>query len=160
MWSAEWVPEFGPYVAPPTAGVAVFGARDFFIAFNVVLDSDDLGLARSIAREVRGASGGLAAVRALGLPLERRGSVQVSMNLLDFEQTPPLRAFALVRDLAGKAGVEVLGGEFVGLVPRAAVEGVEPAQIGLEALAPERILENALEAAGLPEIGEIGGQAT
>ena len=149
MSNPEWAPDFGPLAPHPSAGVTVVGARDFLIAFNVILESADVSQARSIAAEMRETNGGLSAVRALGLSLARRGRTQVSMNLLDYRQTSPRGAFAAVCRAAESRGIEVVSGELVGLVPAAAVEGVEGPEIGLERLRPEKILENQLRSAGL-----------
>lgn len=156
MESSDWRPDFGPGMPHPTAGATVVGVRDILIAFNVVLDSGDLRLARSIARTVRESTGGLPAVRALGLLLEshpgasRQKRAQVSMNLLDFRRTPPWRAFEAIRGLAERAGVAVAETEVVGLIPEAAFEDRSPEELQLASFRPEQVLERALEAAGLP----------
>ncbi|MFP5289064.1 MAG: glutamate formimidoyltransferase [Thermoanaerobaculia bacterium] len=69
----SWVPDFGPPQVHPTAGVTVIGARFFLIAFNAVLETPDLAVARAIARRVRESGGGLPAVRAMGVYLASRG---------------------------------------------------------------------------------------
>ena len=102
----------------PTAGAVAVGARDLLIAFNVMLETEDLSVAQSIASQIREADGGLTAVRALGFALESRKCVQVSMNLLDYKKTSPLRAYRRVRQLAREADVEVGGSEVVGMIPR------------------------------------------
>jgi len=105
----------------PSAGAVAVGARDTLIAFNVNLATDDLSVAEEIAKAVRESDGGLPSVRALGFPLASRDCVQVSMNLVDYRKTSPLRAFRQVRRLAKEAGVDVTGSEFVGTVPQDAV---------------------------------------
>lgn len=105
----------------PTAGAIAVGARDVLIAFNVMLATEDLDVAEQIARAVRESDGGLPAVRALAFPLASRDCVQVSMNLVDYRKTSPLRAYRQVRRLAREAGVEVTGSEIVGLIPLDAV---------------------------------------
>jgi glutamate formiminotransferase len=93
------------------------------VAFNVVLGTGDVRVARAIARRLRERGGGLQTLRALGIALgpER---VQVSFNLTDPAATPLHRVLGLVRGLAARAGVPVLGSELIGLVPRAALENV------------------------------------
>ena len=119
-------PDRAPDVGKPTlhesAGATVVGARPFLIAFNVNLRTNDLSIARTIAREVRERDGGLPFVKALGFELKSRGVVQVSMNLIDFEQTGLARAFEAVRAAATRRQIEVLSAEIVGLVPRAALD--------------------------------------
>jgi glutamate formiminotransferase/glutamate formiminotransferase/formiminotetrahydrofolate cyclodeaminase len=106
----------------PTAGYCVVGARNFLIAWNIVLRSNDLAIAKSIANEIRESSGGLPAVKALGLKLASQGKVQVSMNLVDFRRTPMHVAFDAVRRGAEKRGVGIEGSELIGLIPQAALD--------------------------------------
>jgi glutamate formiminotransferase len=118
-----WAPDFGPPRLHPTAGATAVGARFFLVATNAVLDTADLEVARAVARAVRQSSGGLPAVRALGLPLPARGRTQVSMNLVDYRVTPPAVAFAAVAREAVARGARVVERELVGLVPAAALAG-------------------------------------
>jgi glutamate formiminotransferase len=134
-------PDLGGPAPHPTAGATAVGVRPFLIAYNVNLATADLALARRIARAVRTRDGGLPALRALGLPLERRGLTQVSMNLLDFRVTGLVAAFDAVTALAGEAGVDVAGSEIVGLVPRAALAGVDPERLRLRADPAELTVE-------------------
>jgi glutamate formiminotransferase/glutamate formiminotransferase/formiminotetrahydrofolate cyclodeaminase len=131
----------------PTAGAVAVGARKFLIAFNVNLQSNDLGAARAIASEVRESSGGLPCVKALGLPLASRGIVQVSMNLTDFELTPLAQAFLAVRGAAHARGIEIAGSELIGLIPRRALAGTEALDFRWENFRPDSVLEVRLAAA-------------
>ena len=115
-------PDVGGPGLHPTAGAVIVGARKILIAYNINLKSADLAVAKEIARAIRTSSGGMAAVKALGLPLESRGLVQVSMNLTDFEQTPMHVVFAEVERLAAMHGVEIEESELIGLMPRKALE--------------------------------------
>ena len=134
-------PDLGGPALHPTAGATAVGVRPFLIAYNVNLATDDLGVARRIAGAIRERDGGLPAVRALGLPLGRRRMTQVSMNLLDFRVTPLAAAFAAVEDLAGREGVEVAESELVGLLPEAALAGVDPARLKLHGFSRDRLIE-------------------
>lgn len=123
LGSAGWQPDFGPPGAArlhPTAGATVIGARPFLIAVNCLLDRDDPELARSVAAAVRQSSGGLPAVRALGLTLATRGVSQVSMNLVDYRVTPLGDLLAAVRGQVEAAGARVTETEIIGLLPEAA----------------------------------------
>jgi glutamate formiminotransferase len=144
-------PDLGGPGLHPTAGATAVGAREVLIAYNVELAGADLELARRIAAAVRERDGGLPAVRAMGVALERRGGppdgrglVQVSMNLLDYKVTPPAVAFAAVAELAGRAGARVVASELVGLIPAAALAGVDPADLLLPGDTPDRFLETRL----------------
>src|SRR5262249_61791994 len=121
------------------------GARPFLIAFNVNLRTNDLSLARRIARAVRERDGGLPFLKALGFELKSRSLVQVSMNLIDYRQTAISRAFEAVRDAAKAAGVEVAGTEIGGLLPRAAVDRQTAYFPPLENFCGALVVENVLE---------------
>ncbi|HEY9843328.1 MAG TPA: glutamate formimidoyltransferase [Candidatus Obscuribacterales bacterium] len=116
-----WQPDFGPAIPHPALGASVLGVRKLLIAWNVFLESTDLELARRIARGIRARDGGFPALRALGFYLAHRRQVQISMNLLDFEQTSLFAVMEKIRTLAAESGVRVSGTEFIGLVPRRAL---------------------------------------
>jgi glutamate formiminotransferase len=137
-------PDVGGPALHPTAGAVIAGARKLLIAFNVNLKSADIELAKSIARRIRASGGGFPALKALGLRLASRGMVQVSMNLTDFEITPPRLVYAEVERLAQEAGVEIEDSELIGLLPQKAMEGTSPEELKLKDFDPERILENRL----------------
>lgn len=140
-------PDAGPARLHSSAGAVAIGARGFLVAFNVELDSRDLALARSIARAMRESGGGLPGVRALGLALERRGCVQVSLNLCAPERTGLVAAFAEVERRARAAGVAVRAGELVGLAPRFALDADVARTVRLPAFEPARqVLEEAIAA--------------
>jgi glutamate formiminotransferase len=138
------VPDFGGPGLHPTAGATAVGARELLIAYNVELAGANLDLARRIASAVRERDGGLPAVRAMGVPLEERGLVQVSMNLLDWRVTPPAEAFAAVAALAERHGARVEASEVVGLAPAGAFDGVDPADLRLHASLDDLLLESRL----------------
>jgi glutamate formiminotransferase len=145
----EWAPDFGGRIPHPSAGVVAIGARRPLIAFNVVLDSNQLPIAQTIARRIRERDGGLPAVKALGLPLESRGLVQVSLNLVDYHQTAPADVFDRIVAEAATYGVAIKESELVGLAPEGALPP-DPRQ-RLQLAGPERIysIEGALRRAGL-----------
>ena len=121
MAQPAWAPDYGPATPHQTAGATVIGARMPLIAYNINLATNRLDVARKIASAVRMSSGGLRYVKAMGIPLEDRGIVQVSMNLTNYEKTPIFRVFDLVKREAERYGVQVLESEIVGLVPAAAL---------------------------------------
>jgi glutamate formiminotransferase len=117
-------PDFGPARIHPSAGAVAVGARPFLIAYNINLDSDDVDLAKRIARRVRESGGGLPRVQAAGFEVREpeRGQplrAQVSMNLLDFTVTPLWVVWETVRDVAAEDGVELAESELIGLAPLA-----------------------------------------
>ncbi|HIC96501.1 TPA: glutamate formimidoyltransferase [Candidatus Bipolaricaulota bacterium] len=137
----EWAPDFGERRVHPTAGVMAVGARPPLIAYNVNLGTSDLGIAKRIARAVRGTHGGLRYVKALAFELKERGIVQVSMNMTDYRKTPLHRAFELIKREAQRYGVPVVGSEIVGLVPQEALNMAAEYYLQLEGFRPEMVLE-------------------
>ena len=137
----DLAPDAGPGTVHASAGATAIGVRDILVAYNVNLDTDDVRVARRIAREVREKNGGLPGVRALGLLLPERHIAQVSMNLTDYRQTDMARVFAAVARLAEAEGVEVLESELVGLAPRDALGGAAPGDLRMAPLDPSRFLE-------------------
>ncbi len=117
----EWEPDFGERRPHPTAGVTAVGARMPLIAFNVNLDTDNVEIANKIARAIRGSSGGFKYCKALGIMLEDRKIAQVSMNMVNYEGTPLFYAYEMIRALADRYGVRIIGSELVGLTPAKAL---------------------------------------
>lgn len=142
-----WAPDFGEPVVHPTAGVTAVGAREFLIAFNVNLGTTDVRVAKEIAKAVRGSSGGLRFVKALGMEIKERGIVQVSMNLTNFRATPIARVLELVRREAAGFGVPVVGTEIVGLVPEEALYQAAQYYLGLQGFSTSQVLERRVEEA-------------
>jgi len=147
----DWTPDFGPHRLHPTAGATAVGARRMLVAFNVNLATNDLDIAKAIAKTVRQSGGGLAHVKAIGVPLASRGHVQVAMNLVNIDDTPVHVAFEAVRREAEQRGVRVAGSELIGLVPRQAVMQARTAGITIDSFDPSKILETRLEQAGFGE---------
>ncbi|CAN5666316.1 glutamate formimidoyltransferase [soil metagenome] len=131
-------PDFGPARVHPTAGATVVGARPFLIAYNINLATDDVELAKRIARRVRERSGGLPRVQALGLYLEDLGCAQVSMNLLDHTVTPLWLLWDAVGAQAREEGVEVRESELIGLGPLSALLAVAD-HAAVEASLPDEV---------------------
>ncbi len=117
----NWKPDFGPDEVHPTAGVVAVGAREYLIAYNVNLATNDLSIAKKIAKAVRHISGGFRYVKAIGLELKEKGVVQVSMNLTNYKKSPIFRVFETIKREAARYGVNVLESEIIGMVPLQAV---------------------------------------
>jgi len=139
-------PDIGPLVVHQTAGAIAIGARPFLIAFNVNLKTQDVAVAKQIARTVRASDGGLPFVKALGFTLSTRGLVQVSMNLVNYEATGMTAAYNAVRDEAVRLGVEIGSTEIVGLVPEKALDREADYFQKLENFSEDKILEKRLVA--------------
>ena len=144
MQQPGWAPDFGPATPHQSAGASVIGARMPLIAYNINLATNRLDVAKKIAAAVRMSSGGLRYVKAMGIPLEDRGIVQVSMNLTNYEKTPIFRVFDLVKREAERYGVSILESEIVGLVPAAALRQCVEYYLQLDGFSAAQVLENKL----------------
>lgn len=138
-------PDVGGPLLHPSAGAIAVGARKFLIAWNVLLKSDDLLAAREIAALIRQSSGGFPFIKALGLSLPSKGITQVSINLLDFEETPLQAVFDAIRQEAARRGIEVIGSELIGFIPRKALEVNVRQSLQFLNLQPDRVLEHRIE---------------
>ena len=140
-------PDVGEPKLHPTAGVTVVGARKFLIAYNVNLNTSDIGVANKIARAIRFSNGGFRYVKSMGVELKARKLAQVSINLTDYEQTPMHRVYEMVKREAERYGVMPVGSEIVGLVPKKAIEMAADYFLQLENFSPSQVFENKLAAA-------------
>ena len=145
MTTDGWAPDYGPPAPHPTAGAAVIGARMPLIAYNINLATDRLEVAKKIAAAIRFSSGGFRYVKAMGVTLADRGIVQVSINLTNYEKTPMLRVFEVVKREAERHGVTVLESEIVGLVPSAALIDTAQSSLQLAGFKRTQILETRLQ---------------
>ncbi|UCG90341.1 MAG: glutamate formimidoyltransferase [Candidatus Heimdallarchaeota archaeon] len=133
----KWKPDFGAPVFNERSGAYVIGARDFLIAYNVNIDSEDVEIATVIGRTVRESGwwvekdgqkvrepGLFKGIQGMGVTLERpdRKLTQVSMNVMNYrEQTKPHEVFEEIKRLATEKGANVTGSEIVGLIPLEAI---------------------------------------
>ncbi len=133
-------PDFGPSRIHPTCGAIAIGARPFLVAYNIYLGpATNLQIAKSIARAVRGSSGGFRYVKGLGLDVD--GQAQVSMNLVDTEKTPLHNAFDFVKMKAEAEGASVTWSEIVGLVPERVLFDAAVSHLQLRQFTPKQVLE-------------------
>jgi glutamate formiminotransferase/formiminotetrahydrofolate cyclodeaminase len=133
-------PDFGPSQIHPTCGAIAIGARPFLVAYNVYLGAaSNLQIAKSVAKAVRGSSGGFKYVKGLGLEVD--GQAQVSMNLVDTEKTPLHTAFDFVKMRAEAEGAQVTWSEIVGLVPERVLFDAAASHLQLRQFTPKQVLE-------------------
>jgi len=174
----EWAPDFGPARFNARSGATVIGARKFLIAYNVNVNSRSRRLAHNIALDIRERGrfqrdankkfvrdengekvrkpGLLKACKAVGWVIPEYDRAQISINLTDFEETPPHRAFDACEERAGKYGLRVTGSELVGLIPLDAMILAGKHYLKKQNLScgiPERmIVQTAIQSLGLNEI--------
>jgi len=163
-----WRPDYGPAVFNVKSGATITGARVFLIAYNVNLTTNNKDMAHEIAlriresgRTVKDASGKstkipgtLKSVKAMGVHLERFDIAQVSINLTNFNVTPPHVAFEEVKKEAQKLGLNVTGSEVVGLIPKAALIAAGKYYLNDNSgnLTDEAIIFRAIAALGLSQL--------
>uniref|UniRef100_A0A832EKU1 glutamate formimidoyltransferase n=1 Tax=Desulfacinum infernum TaxID=35837 RepID=A0A832EKU1_9BACT len=145
-------PDVGPPRLHPTAGATVIGARKILVAFNVNLGTSDVRIAKEIAKAVRASSGGLAHVKGIGLALEDRGLVQVSLNVTDYEKNTLYRVTELIRLEAKRWGVPVVETEIYGMVPAAALLESAAYYLQMADFSPDQVIE-------LKMLDMLGGEA-
>jgi glutamate formiminotransferase len=142
-------PDFGP-TRVGSAGATAVGARRPLVAYNVTLATNNLGVARSIARDIRESNGGLPAVQARGFKTADPNVVQVSMNLLDTRRAHMSLVFERIREAAARHGVAVMESELVGLIPAEALvdvarQSLQFGRLTADAVLETRLLEQALD---------------
>jgi len=137
----ERKPDYGPKQLG-TAGATVIGARNPLIAFNVYLTTEDLQVAKKIAKAVRFSSGGLRYVKALGMVVN--GRAQVSMNITNYHLTPVARVVEMISNEAYRYGVGIDHSELVGLIPQQAMVDAAAWYLRLDGFSSDQNLENRL----------------
>jgi glutamate formiminotransferase len=138
---SKWTPNYGPLEMNAKGGCVAIGARVPLVAFNVNLATSDIEVADKIAKMVRHIGGGLRFVKAMGVTLEDRNIVQISMNLVNYEKTAVYRAFEMVKMEAKRYGVSVIGSEVIGLLPMAALIQSAEYYLQIENFSMNQILE-------------------
>lgn len=132
MQQPEWQPDYGPAAFNPATGATVIGARKILVAFNISLNTKDVTKAAYIAERIRESGytvtvsgrkervkGLLPKVRAIGWYMADFECAQISMNLLDYKVTSPIKVWEACRHLAAQCGIEIIGSEVIGLIPEA-----------------------------------------
>ena len=135
----EREPDAGPKDAiHPTAGATAIGARFFLIAFNVNLETEDVQVAKDIAKAVREKDGGLPGIKGMGFFLDDLKLAQVSMNVCNYEATGLRRVYDEIERLARERGVKIRESELVGLAPRAALPAGTGEHVKLRGFDPKK----------------------
>jgi glutamate formiminotransferase len=142
--AGELTPAAGPRALDPRSGAVLVGARAPLVAYNLVLDTDDVAIARAVAAAVRESGGGMPGLQAIGLRLASTGHAQVSMNVIDVERAPLHEVVELVRREARARGSEVVTGELVGLVPGRVLLEAAGAGVELPGVDESHVLETAV----------------
>ncbi len=139
-----WVPDYGPCKLHPTAGAIAIGVRQPLIAYNINLTTENVEVAKKIAKSLRGRDGGLRYCKALGFSIPEKKCTQVSMNLTRYQSTGLFQVFEMVKREAARYGVGIAESEIVGLVPLPALIDALSGYLQLHSFSQGQILENAL----------------
>lgn len=137
-------PDFGPAEFHPRAGATAVAARPPLIAYNINLDCSDVGIARKIARSIRGSGGGYPSIKALGVLIEETGFAQVTINVCNYRHVSLARVFETVKSEAASYGVGISGSEVIGLLPMEALLDAAAFYLRLHDFNPEQVLEKRL----------------
>ncbi len=142
----KWKPDEGPDSFNPKSGATVVGARFPLVAYNINLETEDITVAKEIAKKVRFKDGGFPHVRAMAVDLKEKRMVQVSMNLTNYRVTNIPKVFEFIREEALKRGIEIAESEIVGLIPSGVLEGMARSylkypEFSIRQVIEQRILE-------------------
>ncbi|MEL6694898.1 MAG: glutamate formimidoyltransferase [Bacteroidota bacterium] len=164
MLQEEWKPDAGPQRFHPQAGQTVIGVRDFLIAYNIHLDTQNTSLAKEIAREIRESgkiiqkngvkhrvAGTCKGVKAIGWYVDEFGLAQVSTNVTDLGATPVHRVFEEVKKEAHKRGIRVRGSEIIGMIPKKVLIAAGKYYEKQENQSEESLIRRAIDQLGLSE---------
>ncbi len=135
-------PDFGPSELHPTAGALITGARYPLISFNINLGTNDIKVAKKVAKAIHLRSGGLANIKAMGTELAERDYVQIGISNINYRKTPLYRQMELVKIEAARYGVPVIGSELIGVLPLDAV--LNSLEYYLQLEKPEKLEEKHL----------------
>ncbi len=135
-------PDFGPSELHPTAGAIITGARNPLISFNINLGTNDIKVAKKVAKAIHLRSGGLANIKAMGTDLAERDYVQIGISNINYRKTPLYRQMELVKIEAARYGVPVIGSELIGVLPLDAV--LNSLEYYLQLEKPEKLEEKHL----------------
>jgi glutamate formiminotransferase/formiminotetrahydrofolate cyclodeaminase len=122
----EWNPDYGPSTFNSRFGIVILGARQFLLAYNINLQTQDIAIAKHIAAQIRESGhvvegirkpGLLKSVKAIGWFVPEYQCAQVSTNLVNLSQTPVYMVYEMVKKLALQNDVKVTGSEIIGLAP-------------------------------------------
>lgn len=118
----ERAPDLGPAKLHPSAGATIVSAgQRNLVAINVLLNTDDLSIAKKIAKMLRGPSGGFSTIRSVAFKPDGYDNVAVSMNMFDITQTPIYRAYQVIENEAKRYGLVPVGTQICGTLPQEAL---------------------------------------
>jgi len=133
----NYFPDFGPQKLNK-AGATMVSVRKALIAYNINISSKDKDTVKNAAQLLRGSSGGLAHVKALGVQLKSRNLDQITMNLTNYKKTSIKKVFEEVQKLSKKLNFQIVESELVGLLPPDALKGTSAKQLLIKNFHPQK----------------------
>lgn len=100
-----------------TGGCVSIGVRDYLIACNAILKTDQMQAAKNFAKKVREKDGGISYLKAIGVPLPSKNQVQLSMCITNPHKLKWPKLQQLITQQAQSLGVEIDYFELIGLLP-------------------------------------------
>ncbi len=141
----ERKPDFGPAKPHPKAGATTTGARTVMVGFNVNLGTNDLKVAKTIAKALHAKKGGFSNVKAMAAVILEKNITQIGMSMSDFEKTPLYRVFELLKVECARYNVPIIGAEFCGMAPLKALIDIAAYYLKIDNLTENRVLEIAAQ---------------
>jgi len=141
----ERKPDFGPTKPHPTAGATITGARKVMAGFNVNLGTDNLKVAKKIAKALHAKKGGFSNVKAMAAFIPEKNVTQIGMSISNFEKTPLYRVFEMLKVEADRYNVPIIGSEFCGMAPLKALIDIVAYYLKIDNLTEDRVLEIAVQ---------------
>lgn len=144
----KWFPNYGKNLHE-TFGAICIGCRDYLIAYNINLDSDDYEFVKEVALEIRQSGGIFKGVKSLGLKIcdnfnVNKSHIQVSINLVDFNQTSIYEIYSYVEKRASEKNIKIINSELIGMIPQKALTDSFCKSVKLNNI-DSQILDNNLE---------------
>lgn len=138
----ELAPDAGPHRVHPSAGAVAVGARSPLAAYNVVLDSQNMDIAKAIVKKIRSGEAGLTGVRAISVWLGSQSMAQVSMNVTRPDLVTLDEVYGFVEAEAKASGVGVHGSELIGAISERFLGGASPQDLKILGFHRGQIIEN------------------
>lgn len=113
----KWKPDFGKPIKNEKSGAIVIGARKPLIAFNVLLNTKNIEIAREISKKIRESNGGMKSIKAIGIFLKEKNLAQISMNLTDYTITGLYDVVEKIKKEAESFNVSIISSELIGMLP-------------------------------------------
>lgn len=170
----DFKPDFGEAVFNPRSGVTATGVRDFLIAYNININSRDKKIANKIAKRIREKGrtvknketgeketipGTLKGVQGMGWYIDEYKMAQITVNIMDYKETPIHRVFEECEKFARQFGVRITGSEVVGMVPLDSLTDAGrhylKKQEGTTGVSESELVRIAVQSLGFNEVNEF-----